>query len=239
MSRGSSVLFALLVMMFARTAPASAQVLGTFSWQTQPHCNVLTVTVIQQGARFQLVGTDDLCGAGTGIVTGTAVPAGAGVLFGMTVANPNGGTAHLSATISMAGLSGTWKSGGGMSGSFVFGGAAAGTPRPTPLNVRGYGQVRVVGILPGGVYWDMVFVGEHPGFISARTPGAGVTCLKPDTAILSLSDLVGGFLQDASGNDTRLYFNASFGCNADEVRVVQKLNFNGALSNQAFNVVVP
>jgi hypothetical protein len=31
----------------------------------------------------------------------------------------------------------------------------------------------------------------------------------------------------------------SFGCNANEVRVMQKSNFDGAPTNQSFNIVVP
>jgi hypothetical protein len=85
----------------------------------------------------------------------------------------------------------------------------------------------------------MAFDGAHPGFLSARTPGGGITCLKPDPAVLTPADVMGGFLQDASGNDTRLYFNSTYQCDADEVRVVQKSNFDNGLTNQSFNVVVP
>jgi hypothetical protein len=85
----------------------------------------------------------------------------------------------------------------------------------------------------------MELQGPRRGFVSARTPGGGTTCLKPNLRVISKDDVVGGVLQDASGNDTRLYFNGSFGCNADEVRVVQKLNFDSSLTNQSFNVVVP
>ena len=41
------------------TELSSAQVIGSFSWQTQPYCNVVTVTVVQQGANFQLSGSDN------------------------------------------------------------------------------------------------------------------------------------------------------------------------------------
>ena len=104
---------------------------------------------------------------------------------------------------------------------------------------RGYGRVRVIGVIPSTSFWDMAFDGPHPGFLSARTPGGGVTCLKPDPAVLTPADVTGGLLTDASGNDTRLYFNADFGCDDDEVRVVQKFNFDGSSTNQSFNVLVP
>lgn len=112
--------------------PAGAQTVGTFAWQTQPHCNVLTITVIQQGGLYQLTGSDNLCGAGVAPLTGTAVPSGAGVAFGVTVALPTGRAAHLSATISLGTLSGSWSDADGNSGPFVFGASITAAPRPAP-----------------------------------------------------------------------------------------------------------
>jgi hypothetical protein len=111
---------------------ASAQPIGTFSWQTQPYCNVITVTVVQQGAAYQLVGSDNLCGAGTAAVTGSAVPTPSGVQMGLTVAQPTGRPAHLSATIGLGNLAGPWIDADGRTGTLAFGGNAAGTPRPAP-----------------------------------------------------------------------------------------------------------
>lgn len=104
---------------------------------------------------------------------------------------------------------------------------------------RGYARIRVIGIIPSTSYWNMALVGPRRGFVSARTPTGGVTCLKPKAGILTTADVSGGVLQDASGNDTRLFFNGSFACNADEVRVVQKSNVSGAATNQSFNIIVP
>jgi hypothetical protein len=39
-----------------------AQSLGTFRWQLQPYCNVVSVTVTQNGELFTLDGYDDQCG---------------------------------------------------------------------------------------------------------------------------------------------------------------------------------
>ena len=104
---------------------------------------------------------------------------------------------------------------------------------------RGFARIRVVGVIEGTSFWDMALVGPSRGFLSARTPGGGITCLKPDPRFLTLADVKGGVMTDASGNDTRQYFNGSFGCDADEVRVMQKSNGSGALTNQNFNIVVP
>lgn len=128
---------AVVVVATATASSVKAQVIGTFSWQTQPHCNVVTVTVVQQGGVYQLTGSDNLCGAGTAPVVGTAVPAGAGVAFGFTAALPAGLGAHVSATINLATLSGTWADADGNTGPFVFGASTGGSPRPTsPLVPR-------------------------------------------------------------------------------------------------------
>ena len=46
------------------SSPGLAQGLGTFRWQFQPFCNVVTLTVEQKGASFVLTGHDDQCGGG-------------------------------------------------------------------------------------------------------------------------------------------------------------------------------
>lgn len=117
----------------AAVTAANAQVIGTFSWQTQPYCNVVTVTVVQQGGMYQLAGNDALCGAGAAPVTGTAIPTGTGVAFGFVAALPSGRAAHISASITLGTLSGTWTDADGNTGPFVFGAATAGAPRPAPL----------------------------------------------------------------------------------------------------------
>jgi hypothetical protein len=43
--------------------PVRAQALGTFRWQLQPYCNILTLNVRQDGAVYTLDGFDDQCGA--------------------------------------------------------------------------------------------------------------------------------------------------------------------------------
>lgn len=133
-----------LALVFSVSTLASAQTIGTFSWQTLPYCNVITVTVVQQGGQYQLVGRDNQCGGGPAPVTGTAVPSGGDVRFGVTVATVSGQPAHLSATISLATLSGTWSDDSGHSGTFAFGGAGAGSPRPAPVRVSAPVTTRLI-----------------------------------------------------------------------------------------------
>jgi hypothetical protein len=116
---------------------ADAQSLGTFRWQLQPYCNVLTVVVTQVGAVYRVEGTDDQCGATTrASVIGTAFQNPNGSIgFGLNVvAAPGGAAAPIDATIALATLSGTWRDSGGGSGTFAFtpGAGTGGSPRSTP-----------------------------------------------------------------------------------------------------------
>lgn len=114
---------------------ADAQVLGIFRWQMQPHCNVVTLTVAQQGAAYLLNGSDDMCGAGPrAAATGTAVQNPDGTIaMGLTIVTPSGAAAHVNAAINLATISGTWTDADGGSGTFLFNpGAASGSPRPAP-----------------------------------------------------------------------------------------------------------
>jgi hypothetical protein len=121
-----------VAMVLAAGGRADAQVLGTFTWQTQPYCNVLTLTVVQQGGVYQATGADNLCGAGTAPVTGTIAPGGPGAMMGLTVAYPTGRAAQISAAISLATVSGTWSDADGNAGAFAFNGGGAGGARPAP-----------------------------------------------------------------------------------------------------------
>lgn len=118
--------------------PVAAQPLGTFSWQLQPHCNVVTLTVTQLGSTYRLEGTDNLCGAAeSASAQGVAFlnPAG-NVGFGLTIVAPGAAPIHVAATISATSLSGSWQDDAGNGGTFAFNGAAAGTLRPTSNQTR-------------------------------------------------------------------------------------------------------
>ncbi len=133
----------LLTTLAALVAPGTvqAQPLGTFRWQSQPYCNVVTVTVTQVGGIYRLEGTDDQCGSGRDLasVVGVAFPnPDGGIGFGMTIVSaPGGESAHLTAEITLGTLSGTWRSSPGISGTFVFtpGAPIAGYPRPNPTPI--------------------------------------------------------------------------------------------------------
>jgi len=121
---------------------ASAQVLGTFTWQMQPYCNKVTVTLTTVATGYMLHGFDDQCSAG---------PRGSAV--GTVVLNPNGSASvnftivtsgaprgvQVSGIVSPATGQGTWTDSFGYAGSFALGGAMPGLPprplAPTPRNV--------------------------------------------------------------------------------------------------------
>ena len=139
---------------------ATAQPVGTFRWQLQPFCNVLTLAVVQQGTQFQLTGTDDQCSAATqSSVVGLAFqnPNGA-VGFGLTiVTSPGGVPVHVDATITLATLGGTWRDSAGNSGALVFTtGAGSGVPRPVPSGGLAPGSVTSVQIAAVSVTGDKV-----------------------------------------------------------------------------------
>jgi len=142
---------------------AGAQVMGTYSWQTQPYCNVVTLTIVQQGPAFQLSGVDNLCGAGSAPVTGTAVVTAGGVSMGLAVALPNGRAAHLSTTVSLANFAGTWTDSDGSSGPFAFVTASTGgSPRPAPTSAAVITSAQLSpGIFSGSGSATTVARGDH------------------------------------------------------------------------------
>ena len=86
---------------------ADAQSLGTFRWQLQPYCNVVTINVTGVAGVYTLEGYDDQCGAPTRApLTGVATPNPDGTIgFGFTiVTSPGGRGVQVEARLSLAGL---------------------------------------------------------------------------------------------------------------------------------------
>jgi hypothetical protein len=150
-ARNAALALALLV---ALPAIVTAQTLGTFRWQMQPYCNLLTLTVTQIGGVYRVEGTDDECGAGRdrASVAGLAFPNPDGNIgMGLTIVTPATGSAvHLTAEIALAGLSGTWRMANGDSGPFIFtpGAPVPGDPRPLPTS--GASIPPAISLLSGG-----------------------------------------------------------------------------------------
>lgn len=108
-------------------SPATAQPFGTYSWQLQPFCNRVTVTLNQDGALYSLDGFDDQCGAAQRApLVGTAVlnPDGTAGLGFTVVTVPSARAVHVDARVNPATGSGTWGDSAGNSGTFALGGTS-------------------------------------------------------------------------------------------------------------------
>ena len=102
--------FLVALLFLAHASVASAQSLGTFRWQLQPYCNVVTLGVTETGGVYTLDGFDDQCGAATRApVTGTAVPNPDGTIeIGLNIVNsPGAAPLHVAVPLSLATLGGT------------------------------------------------------------------------------------------------------------------------------------
>jgi len=116
---------------------AAAQPLGTFTWQLQPFCNRVTVSVTQNGGIYTLDGFDDQCGAPQRApLVGLATPNPDGSIgLGFHIAtSPGGKTVSVESRISLATIGGPWTDSAGNSGTLALNGAAAGSARPAPLS---------------------------------------------------------------------------------------------------------
>ena len=116
-------------------AAADAQVFGTFTWQMQPYCNRVTLTLTTTAGGFALSGFDDGCGAATkSSAVGVAVMNGDGTVgLNFTIISPpSGDVLTVSATVSPATGQGTWSDDVGNSGTFALGSTVGGLPvRPS------------------------------------------------------------------------------------------------------------
>lgn len=133
MTRAFKVMVLAAAAVAATSSPASAQVLGTFTWQMQPYCNVVTVVVTQNATGYTLDGFDSQCGGSKRAgINGVAVPNPDGTIgldFTIVTA-PAGLGVHVSASIDLGSLSGPWSDDAGHTGTFAFGAATGGSPRP-------------------------------------------------------------------------------------------------------------
>lgn len=124
--------FGVGMVLFA-TRPLSAQVLGTFTWQMQPFCNKVTLTVTGTPTGFTVHGSDDLCGGffKAGAV-GMATFNGDGtVQVNFSIVLPQAQSVDISARVSPLDGNGFWNSSAGISGSWRFFASTPGLP-PRP-----------------------------------------------------------------------------------------------------------
>jgi hypothetical protein len=181
---------------------AQSATVGTFRWQLQPYCNLLTVSIVQQGTQFHVDGTDDLCGTGplAGVV-GRAFPNPDGTIgFGLiTVTTTGAAPIHIDARISLATVSGPWTDSAGNAGTFLFtpGAGTSGSPRPIPPGgiapgtITGAqlaaGSVTSTQLAPGAVGTAQLAPGVVAGLVASFGtcgPGQYLRGIQPNGTVL-------------------------------------------------------
>lgn len=143
----------------------AAQPVGTYRWQLQPNCNIVTLNVTQQGAVYALDGFDDQCGAPTrASIVGTAFlnPDGSVGIGLTTVLTPGGTPVHVDARIHLASLGGPWRDSAGNSGTFVLtpGAGTGGPPRPVAPSGVAPGSITAAQLAPGAVSGTTIIDGS-------------------------------------------------------------------------------
>ncbi|MDH4063490.1 MAG: tail fiber domain-containing protein [Acidobacteriota bacterium] len=135
----------------------AAQSLGTFTWQLQPFCNVVTVKVTQQGELYTIDGYDDQCGAAQRApLVGLATPNPDGTIgMGLNLVTvPGGRGLQVEARFSLPSANGSWSDSAGHAGTFAFGASTGGAARPLPSPPSGIPAVFQLqsdgGFLAGG-----------------------------------------------------------------------------------------
>ena len=226
-------------------SPASAQLIGTFTWQLQPYCNVLTLNVSLTGSVFTLDGYDDQCG------TTTRAPA-AGVAFenpdgtvGLGVAivlSPGAAPIHVSATIAQPTLSGPWRDSSGNIGTLTFNPIVAfGAERPAPR------PVFVAGLSAGGGRITDVDAPVNPtdaatkGYADSLVadlalPPASKFIFQPDGGFAALSTFGTGTIPVGGTGSRLLWHPAKAALRAGRVTALQWSEFAIGTHSVAFGL---
>jgi hypothetical protein len=215
-----------------------AQTIGTFKWQQQPYCNVVTVTVTLTGTTYRLEGTDDQCGATRqASAIGTAfLNANGFVGMGLTIVTNDGGgngglPVHLDAVISLANLHGTWRDNTGQTGAFTFVTASLGGPsRPTPVLAMGTVYADGAKSLVAGS--NLVVSRSAPGTYTLTAPGLDPGCVHTRLLGVVPSSTTPGTI--ATPNDVGSIICAT----GDSSTSVTVRNLAGALVDSAFTMIV-
>ena len=200
-----------LILLTRPTLHAQGSPLGTFRWQLQPFCNVVTVNVIQQGTVYTVDGYDDQCGAAQRApLVGLATPNPDGSIgLGLHVVTvPGGRGLQVDARISLATLSGLWTDSAGNSGTFAFGASAGGGPRPpptVPAAAIAAGAITAAHLAPGviGTVAQARVSGVCANGQAVRgvNPDGTVVCTDALTTVDDPANQVGKFTSIAIGAD--------------------------------------
>lgn len=198
--------------MVCSSRPLAAQPLGTLTWQLQPYCNRVSLSITQSGAVYAFDGFDDQCGAPQRApVVGTGAPNPDGTIgLGLTiVTTPGGRSVHVDARVSPANGQGTWRDSEGNSGTFALGAATGGSPRRDPTGAPAPGSYIDVSAatLSGSTGFGVIITGTTPSNGAAITaqwgdfpavtptyPGAIRGASRTEAGLVGLSDTAAGIV---------------------------------------------
>lgn len=206
--RGFVVAVVAGVGMALASVPADAQSLtGTHSWQMQPYCNVVTMTLVPTPGGARLEGTDNLCGAADrGSVLGMASFNAAGqVTLNFTIVTaPAGRPVHVTAIVSPQTGNGFWTDSGGTTGNMAYATAVAGLPvRPVPITQLGPNVITTLEIAPGAVNGSDINPAEVQTRVAGSCPaGQAMTGINANGTVTCTSITGGG------GSGTTVAFKA-------------------------------
>jgi len=199
--------------------PARAQVFGTFTWQMQPFCNRVTITLSNTPAGFTLDGADDQCGVSRGSVFGVAVftPTGTVALNFTIVSAPGGVGAHVSGIVDPGTGSGTWTDSTGHAGTFVLGGGTPGLPaRPTTVSTTiGAGAVSTTAIADLAV-------------TTPKLADLAVTASKLADGAVAAAKIAAGAVDASKVNAAQVQLRVAASCPAGQMMI--GVNANGTVT---------
>ncbi|MEP7116521.1 MAG: tail fiber domain-containing protein [Acidobacteriota bacterium] len=237
----------------ALASGAQAQSLGTFRWQLQPYCNVISVNVIQQGSVYTADGFDDQCGGPQRApLVGLVTPNPDGTLgMGLNVVTvPGGRGLQVDARFTLANLNGSWSDSAGHTGTFAFNASTGGSPRPAPSSggaaIPGaFSLLADGGFLAGGTLNTGILPASGPGTRMMWHPNkaafraGSVTLPVWDdvnigrySAAFGLNTLAAGSRSAAFGEETQALGSKSTAFGFDS-RATGENSFAAGLSTQA------
>lgn len=186
MTRVRFVLGAMCVTLCAASS-ASAQVFGTFAWQMQPYCNIVSLTLSSSPAGFVLEGTDNQCGAvdKASAVGVASFNANGLVNLNFTIVTaPAARAVHVAAVVSPGTGGGTWTDSAGNAGTFALGAPGSGSPRPLPTTTIGVASITSAEIAPGAVGASDINAAEVQARVAGTCPaGQTVTSVNQNGTV--------------------------------------------------------
>lgn len=169
-----AVVMALLFQAVVAVAVSAQPYIGTHSWQMQPYCNVVTLTLSPSPTGGRLEGVDNLCGAsnsGSAVGMATLNAAGQVTLNFTVVVAPTARPVHVTAIVNLQNGQGVWTDSGGSSGTMAYGASVAGLPpRPVPLTQLGPDVITTLEIAPGAVNGADINTAEVQARVSGSCP---------------------------------------------------------------------